>query len=90
MRTSFVPTPAYLKSLSEEVGIDTARLLEDMQSAAVDREIAQANALAGLFGFPGTPGLIVGRTMVVGAIGEGELQALVDREIADGPVEACR
>ena len=90
MRSSFVPTPGYLKSLSEEVGIDAARLLEDMQSPGVGREIVEARALAAIFGFPGTPGLAVGRTVVLGAISEAELRALVDREIADGPIDACR
>lgn len=90
MRSSFVPTPAYLRSLSEELGIDADRLLEDMQSPDIGREIGEARALAGIFGFPGTPGLVVGRTVVVGAIGEAELRALVDREIADGPMETCR
>jgi protein-disulfide isomerase len=90
MRTSFVPTAAYLRGISEEIGTDANRLLDDMQSPGVDREIAETRALAGIFGFPGTPGLVVGRTVVVGAVGEAELRALVDREIADGPVEACR
>jgi protein-disulfide isomerase len=90
MRSSFVPTPAYLRSLSEEAGIDADRLVEDMQSPEVDREMGEARALAGVFSFPGTPGLVIGRTVVVGAIGEAELRALVDREIADGPIEACR
>ncbi len=90
MRTSFVPTPAYLRSLSVEIGIDPDRLLDDMQSIEVDRAIAEARALAAIFGFPGTPGLVVGRTVVVGAIGQAELRALVERESADGRIEACR
>ncbi len=89
MRTSFVPTPAYLTSLAEEIGIEADRLLDDMQSADVDRELAEARALAATFGFPGTPGLVVGRTAVVGAIGEAKLRALVDRELADGAIDAC-
>lgn len=89
MRTSFVPTPAYLRSISEQIGVDADRLLRDMSSAAVDRELAQTRALAAVFGFRGTPGLVVGRTVVVGAITDAELRALVEREIADGPVEAC-
>lgn len=90
IRTSFVPTPAYLRSISEEIGIDLDRLLEDMESPEVEREIGAARALAATFGFPGTPGLVVGRTVVVGAIDDAELRALIEREIADGPIKACR
>lgn len=89
MRTSFVPTPAYLRSISEEIGVDADRLLDDMQSVEVDRELAEARALAAIFGFPGTPGLVVGRTTVVGAMGQAELRALMERELTDGPIEAC-
>ncbi|HET7410585.1 MAG TPA: DsbA family protein [Paracoccaceae bacterium] len=90
MRSSFVPTPAYLRSVSERIGLDADRLLADMQSAAIDRELTETRALAGMFGFRGTPGLVVGRTVVIGAIDEPRLRALVEREIADGPIEACR
>lgn len=90
MRTSFVPTPAYLRSISEQIGVDADRLLEDMQSAAIDDELTATRAVAASFGFRGSPGLVVGRTVVVGAIDDARLQALVDREMADGPVEVCQ
>ena len=89
MRTSFVPTPAYLRSLSEQTAVDAGGLLRDMTSADIDRELAETRALAATFGFRGTHGLVVGRTMVVGAIHDARLRALVEREMADGPVETC-
>lgn len=90
MRTSFVPTPAYLRSISEQIGVDADRLLADMQSARIDSELNATRAVAAIFGFRGSPGLVVGRTVVLGAIGDNRLRALVEREIADGPVEACQ
>jgi predicted DsbA family dithiol-disulfide isomerase len=84
-----VPTPAYLRNLSEEVGIDGERLLQDMDAAEIEREIAQSRQLARLFGFPGTPGLVVGRTVVIGAISEPKLRALIERERQDGAIAAC-
>lgn len=90
MQTAFLPTPAYLRSISERLGLDADRLLADMESVEVGRELAKARGLAAIFGFRGTPGLVVGRTVVVGAIDEARLRALVERELADGPIEACR
>jgi hypothetical protein len=55
----------------------------------VDREFAETRALAATFGFPATPGLIVGRTMVVGAIGPAELRACRARARRRS-IEACR
>jgi protein-disulfide isomerase len=85
----FVPTPAYLRNLSQEIGIDGERLLQDMQAADIEREIARSRQLARLFGFPGTPGLVVGRTVVIGAISESDLRALIEQERQDGAIAAC-
>ncbi len=90
VQTSFVPTAAYLRSVSERIGVDADRLLEDMESIGVEDELSKTRGLAALFGFPGTPGLVVGRTVVVGAIGDAQLRALIEREIADGPFEPCQ
>jgi predicted DsbA family dithiol-disulfide isomerase len=88
-RSAFAPTPAYLANLSRRSGIDADRLLRDMHGPGVERELAETRALAALFGFPGTPGLVVGRTAVIGAIDEARLRALIARERADGPIPAC-
>ena len=90
MKTAFVPTPRYLRHLAEQAGIDPDRLLQDMNSAGIEAEIEENKALAAVIGFPGTPGLVVGRTVVIGAIGDAELRSLIQRERADGPVRACR
>jgi predicted DsbA family dithiol-disulfide isomerase len=89
MRGVFVATPAFLANLAGRLGIDAARMLADMDSAETARAIAETRALARLFGFPGTPALIVGRTVVVGEIDDATLRALIDRERADGPIPAC-
>lgn len=89
MRSGFVPTPAFIDALAERIGVDPARMRADINSPAVAREIAEARGLARLFGFPGTPALVVGRTVVVGAIDDARLRALIDRERADGPLPGC-
>jgi protein-disulfide isomerase len=85
----FVPTPAYLVDLAGRVGLDPARLAADMDSPGVAREIATSQALAGIFRFRGTPGLVVGRTVINGAIDEAALAALIERERAEGPPPGC-
>lgn len=89
MDSRFVPTPAYLRNLSDEISLDGQRLLQDMEAPEVEREIAQTRELAKLFRFPGTPGLVVGRTVVIGAISETRLRALIERERQEGTVAAC-
>ncbi len=89
MRGGLIPNPAYLRALAGRIGIDAERMLADMESAAIAREIAETRALADLLGFFGTPSLVVGRTLFSGAIDEPRLRALIAREAEDGPVPAC-
>ena len=90
MGGAFVPTPAYLADLAGRSGIDPDRLIADMNSPGVAAEIEQSRALAALFRFPGTPALVVGRTVVAGAIGDAEIARLVEREREEGPPPGCR
>ena len=89
MGSPFVPTEAYLLELAQRNGLDGPRLVADMASPEVARDIDVAKALARRFGCPGTPALVVGRTVVVGAIPPRRLAALIRRETEDGPVKAC-
>jgi protein-disulfide isomerase len=89
MRGGFVATPAFLTNLAARIGIDADRMISDMQSPGVAHDIAESTALARLFGFVGTPSLVVGRTVVVGQIDDATLRALIAREREDGPVPAC-
>jgi predicted DsbA family dithiol-disulfide isomerase len=89
MRTRFAATPEYLSLLAADLDLDLARLLADMDSPDVTAHLARSSALADVFGMPGTPALVVGRTLVVGAISAPVLNALVARERADGPLPAC-
>lgn len=89
MRSSFVPTEGYLRTLAEQSGIDADALLAEMESPRTEHELAETAALAGMFGFRGTPALVIGRTALVGAVDDARLGALIDRELKDGPIEAC-
>ncbi len=89
MNSRFQTTPDYLATLAQDLGVDAERLANDMQSDAITKEIANSLALARIFGFIGTPALVVGRTVVQGEISEPRLERLIERERADGPLAAC-
>lgn len=89
LASSFVPNSAYLMDLAQRLGLDPSRLAADMSAADVNDQIAKSKDLASLLGFRGTPGLVVGRTLVNGAIDDAELMTLIERERADGPVPGC-
>lgn len=88
-RTSIVPTEAYLRELARAAAIDADRLLVDMTSDITIRELRTSAALVRRFSFPGTPALIVGRTIVVGAIRRATLDALIGAERSAGPPPGC-
>ncbi len=89
MRAPFQTTPEYLAVLAEDIGVNESQLIADMESEEVRRELQESSALAEIFGFIGTPALVVGRTVVQGEIGEKGLNRLIEQERADGPIEAC-
>ncbi|MEM6440798.1 MAG: DsbA family protein [Pseudomonadota bacterium] len=89
MRTRFVPNDQYLIRVAEEGGLNPARLLADLSAPETEARIAEARALAAMFGFPGTPALVVGRTAVIGAIPEAALAKLIERERVEGPPPGC-
>jgi hypothetical protein len=80
IRSRFEPSEIYLTDLAGALDIDAERLLSDMQSDDVERRLARTRGLAHRFGFAGTPALVVGRTVVHGAISKERLRALVALE----------
>ena len=89
MRSSFVPTEEFLRALAKSIGIEPGKMIADIKSEAVTSRLVASAALASVFQFRGTPALIVGRTVVVGAVSDATLKALISRERADGPLEMC-
>ncbi len=80
MRSRFVQTNEFLAVLAQDVGLDPARLIRDAASKRVEKRIEDALALAEVFGIPGTPALVVGRTLVIGQISTARLKALIRLE----------
>ncbi|WP_170134032.1 DsbA family protein [Palleronia aestuarii] len=89
MRAPFQTDRTYLGLLAREIGVDEAEFIADMDSAAVADEIRRSRALSRIFGFVGTPALVVGRTVVQGEIGSATMRRLIERERADGTIPGC-
>jgi len=89
MGTPFLPNDSYLQRLAANAGIDSDRLLSDMRAPGVTDQIRTSAALARLFGFIGTPALVVGRTAVLGNVGESLLRRLIAAETADPGAAPC-
>jgi protein-disulfide isomerase len=63
-----------VRQLAAKVGIDVAKLEQDMQDPAVAETINRNYALADALGIRGTPAFIVGNELVPGAISAEEMQ----------------
>ena len=88
-RTSLVPTDAYLRELAEAAGINSEQLFADMASEATTQELRTSALLVQRFAFPGTPALVVGRTIVIGTIRKATLNSLIAAESDEGPPPGC-
>ena len=84
MRSRVVATPEFLAEIARSAGIDAPRLVRDAASPRVDARLDEARALAGWFGFYGTPALVVGRSAVIGSLDLGRLDRLIADEAEVG------
>ncbi|WP_203072969.1 DsbA family protein [Falsiroseomonas ponticola] len=71
------PTEAVLRQQAERAGLDWARLRRDMEDPAIGARIERNLALASRLGIEGTPALVIGTTLVPGAIELPALERLV-------------
>lgn len=84
MRARFQATEGYVTTLADSIGIDSARLLNDMSSEKTNRRLWLSRILAKQFGLVGTPGLVVGRSVILGDINDRDLNRILAQEIAMG------
>lgn len=83
--TDFRPTEAYLREAARGAGIDADQLLSDMADHPdITAHLDRARALAGLFAIPGTPALVIGRTLAIGRLSPRRLRGLVKAETGSG------
>ena len=80
MRASLVADQRSVLAVAAGIGLDTGKQLQDMNSPQVQSELDRTRALADVFGVVGTPGLVVGHTVIEGAVPV----SLLRRVVADG------
>ncbi len=80
MRTKFQPTPAYLNDVATALGLDIDRFKTHMADPGLARAFADTSRAARQLGLVGTPSLLVGQTIVHGAIDAATLKALIESE----------
>lgn len=77
MESRFIPTPSLIENLAAQVGMGQLQLRQDMDRSDVGGAIARNHALASELGFVGTPALVVGRTIIQGAVTRQQLESLL-------------
>jgi len=73
-------TEDFVVEVARSLDLDADQFADDLFSADTDAQLRKSEALANVFRLPGTPALIVGSTVVVGAIDNGRLRDLVALE----------
>lgn len=68
---------ATVLQLATELGLDMARLQQDMESPEVMDQLQTVRSLATALGVSGTPAFVIGKEFVGGAISVDEMRALV-------------
>ena len=77
MESRFIPTTSLVENLAAELGVNQSQLREDMKGRDVALAITRNRDLASELGFAGTPALVVGRTIVQGAVTRSQLERLI-------------
>ncbi|MBL4639878.1 MAG: thioredoxin domain-containing protein [Kordiimonadaceae bacterium] len=63
--------------IAESVGIDIKKLQADMVAVLTEKQITNSREIAVAIGFTGTPGYIIGKTILLGAEGYGAVKRAV-------------
>ncbi len=76
----FRPVPRYFAQVASEAGLDGDTLLQDMDGPEVAAKLLLSARVARTLGFSGTPGLVVGRKAILGALDTTTMEQLFDEE----------
>jgi protein-disulfide isomerase len=86
IRNRMVSDLNLVKAMAAGIGIDGQKLVADMQRPEIETALDQARALADVFGFYGTPGMVIGRTVFLGAIPATDVARIITDELALPPL----
>lgn len=79
MQGRFRPSPVFIRTLAEDAGLDPVQMQADMTAPEVDARLRRAADLAYVLGLPGTPGMVIDKTLVIGAQDAPMLSRLIRR-----------
>ena len=88
MNSRFIPTSAYIEDIAITLGMNLDQLRADVDAGDITLSLQRTAAIASNLGFTGTPVLVVGRTIVHGAITRVQLERLIENE-AIRPLMGC-
>lgn len=80
MRLRGEPTDAVIRAEAQRVGLDVTRMLRDMEDPAIQRRLDGNIALARSLQIEGTPALVIGDTLLPGALPAAQIERLVAEE----------
>ena len=75
------PGPAALRQFASNLQLDLDLLQSDAESSDVAAELRVSQSLASALGIIGTPGTMIGRTLIIGAIPKEDIVRLVEMEL---------
>ena len=80
--TAFRTDDALIRAVAAEEGLDSSALLPAMDAPATGDALARNHALSAALALPGTPAVVIGRTLAVGLPASGTLRAILRDEAA--------
>lgn len=89
MSARLLTTNGYARNMAMEHGLDAQKLLKDMYAPEMTAVLQRNAALAHELGVIGTPVLVVGRTIVQGAISKQQLGQLIEIEASSPSSSVC-
>lgn len=85
MRSRLVVEPRVLAELARDIGADPNRFVADYGGSVVAHQLALSDAAARRLRLPGTPAMVMGRTVVIGAVTDADLERLIEEARIDWP-----
>lgn len=79
-------TVVRLRQLAQEYGLDGDQLLADMNGPDVTAQLARNHAVARRLGIYGTPGTVIGRTLIMGVLPREQIAQIITSEQEMDPV----
>lgn len=89
MGAAFAIDPDYLVLVAEKLGLDKDKMMRDAMGPIVASQIAGSRAFAERLGIIGTPGLLVGRSLILGNVSDAILEQLIALESSEASPPNC-